>query len=192
MSKALPEKSAADLLTDRVAALTPDRIPPSDRVRAEELLIDVVGLCVAARRTDYIKALMAAPDQSGPCTAIGHTTTFSAESAALINGAAVHGEDFDDTFEGGPVHSSSVIVPAVLAACERFGRGGSAALIGIAAGVEATCRLSMVVPKGVHKSGFHPTSVLGTMGAALAVSAVLGHDHRKTVDALGHSGSFAS
>src|SRR5262245_6035541 len=192
MSKALPEKSAADLLTDRVAALTPDRIPPSVRVRAEELLIDVVGLCVAARRTDYIKALMAALDQGGACTAIGHATTFSAESAALINGAAVHGEDFDDTFEGGPVHSSSVIVPAVLAACERFGRDGRAALIGIVAGIETTCRLSMVVPKAVHRSGFHPTSVLGTMGAALAVSAVLGHDHRKTVDALGHSGSFAS
>jgi 2-methylcitrate dehydratase PrpD len=192
MSKALPEKSAADLLADRVAALTPDRIPPSVRARAEELLIDVVGLCVAARRTDYIEALMAALDQGGPCTAIGHATTFNAESAALINGAAVHGEDFDDTFEGGPVHSSSVIVPAVLAACERFGRDGRAALVGIVAGIETTCRLSIVVPKAVHKSGFHPTSVLGTMGAALAVSAVLGHDHKKTVDALGHAGSFAS
>jgi 2-methylcitrate dehydratase PrpD len=50
----------------------------------------------------------------------------------------------------------------------------------------------MVVPKAVHKSGFHPTSVLGTLGAALGVSAVLGHDRRKTVDALGHAGSFAS
>ena len=98
--------AVAEVLADKVAGLTPQRIPASVRARAEELLIDVVGLCVAARRTDYIRALIAAADQGGPCTAIGHATTFGAENAALVNGAAVHGEDFDDTFEGGPVHSS--------------------------------------------------------------------------------------
>ena len=192
MSAPAPAASAAEKLVEKVAGLTPERIPAPVRERAEELLIDVVGLCVAARRTDYIKALIAAVDQGGPCTAIGHAATFNAESAALINGAAVHGEDFDDTFEGGPVHSSAVVVPAVLAACERFGRDGRTALVGIVAGIEATCRLSMVVPKAVHKSGFHPTSVLGTLGAALGVSAVLGHDRQRAVDALGHAGSFAS
>src|SRR5262249_35679388 len=78
------------------------------------------------------------------------------------------------------------------AACERFGRDGRSTLIGIVAGIETVCRLSMVVPKAVHKSGFHPTSVLGTLGSALAVSAALGHNRQQTVDALGHAGSFAS
>ena len=49
-------------------------------------------------------------------SASGHAGGFSAEDAALINGTAAHGEDFDDTYEGGPVHSATVIVPAVLAA----------------------------------------------------------------------------
>ena len=31
---------------------------------------------------------------------------------AFVNGTAAHGEDFDDTFEGGPVHAGAVIVPA--------------------------------------------------------------------------------
>jgi 2-methylcitrate dehydratase PrpD len=192
MSDPLPAQSVAETLALKAAGLTPERIPATVRARAEELLIDVVGLCVAARRTDYMRALVSAADSGGPCTAIGHAATFSAENAALINGTAVHGEDFDDTFEGGPVHSSAVIVPAVLAACERFGRGGRAALTGVVAGVETLCRLSMVVPKAVHRSGFHPTSVLGTPAAALAVSAALGLDRRQTVDALGHAGSFAS
>ena len=30
------------------------------------------------------------------------------------------------------------------------------ALIGIAVGTEVLCRLSLVVPKAVHKAGFHP------------------------------------
>ena len=192
MNDTLPVRSVSEILAEKVFRITPERLPASVRARAEELLIDVVGLCAAARRMDYMKALIAAVDNGGPCTAIGHSSTFSAEHAALINGAAVHGEDFDDTFEGGPVHSSSVIVPAVLAACERFGRDGRSTLIGIVAGIETVCRLSMVVPKAVHKSGFHPTSVLGTLGSALAVSAALGHNRQQTVDALGHAGSFAS
>ena len=68
--------------------------------------------------------------------------TFSAAAAALVNGTAIHGEDFDDTFEGGPVHAGAVIVPAVLAACERQKLDGRAALLGIAVGVETMCRLS--------------------------------------------------
>ena len=65
-----------------------------------------------------------------------------AADAAIVNGTAIHGEDFDDTFEGGPVHAGAVIVPAVLAACERHKLDGRAALLGIAVGVETMCRLA--------------------------------------------------
>jgi 2-methylcitrate dehydratase PrpD len=184
--------SVAETLVDRVAALTPEKIPAAVRERAEQLLIDVVGLCVAARNTDYMRSVIAAVDAGGPCTAFGHAATFRPETAALINGTATHGEDFDDTFEGGPVHSSATVIPGVLAACEAYGRDGRAALVGIVAGIESTCRLSMVRPKAIHKSGFHPTSVLGTMGTTLAVCAALGLNRRQTVDAFGNAGSFAS
>src|SRR5262245_24767954 len=185
-------QSVAQVLVDKALAVTAETVPASVAERAEQLLIDVVGLCVAARNTDYMRSLLAAVDVGGPCTAVGHSATFSPADAALINGTAVHGEDFDDTFEGGPIHSSAAIIPAVLAACERFGRDGNAALLGIVTGVEAACRLSMVVPKAVHRSGFHPTSVLGTPAAALAVAVTLGLGRQQTVDALGHSGSLAS
>ena len=185
-------ESASEKLAARTLALTPGRIPAAVRARVEELLIDIVGLCVAARNADYMRAMLGAVDAGGPCTAIGHAATFGPGTAALINGTAIHGEDFDDTFEGGPIHSSSTVIPGVLAACEAFGRDGRSALIGIAAGIEATCRLSMVRPKQVHKSGFHPTSVLGAMGTTLGVSAALGLNQQQTVDAFGNAGSFAS
>jgi 2-methylcitrate dehydratase PrpD len=184
--------AAAEKLAEQALALTPERIPAGVRRRAEELFIDVVGLCVAARATDYMKSVTASVDAGGPCTAIGHATTYGVDQAALINGTAAHGEDFDDTFEGGPVHSSAVITPAVLAVCERFGRDGRAVLLGMVAGIESLCRLSMVIPKAIHKAGFHPTSVLGTMGSALAASVALGLDRRGTVDALGVAGSLSA
>ena len=184
-------QSVAERLVDKLAALAPERVPAGVRARCEDLLIDVAGLCVAARNTDYMRSLIKSVDSGGPCTAIGHAGGFRAEDAAMINGTAAHGEDFDDTFEGGPVHSGAVIVPAVLAACERFGGDGRAALLGIASGVETMCRLSLVAPKLIHKAGFHPTSVLGAMAATLAVSAALGLDRKQAVDALGVAGSMA-
>ena len=131
-------------------------------------------------------------DDEGPCTAIGHARGFSAASAAFVNGTAAHGEDFDDTFEGGPVHAGAVIVPAVLAACERHRPDGAAAFFGIAVGTEVMCRLSTVVPKAVHKAGFHPTAIFGAMGAAAGVSAAFGLNARQLVDALGIAASMAS
>src|SRR5262249_1379769 len=161
------------------------------RRKCEDLLIDVAGLCVTARNEDYIRAAIAGCDDEGPCTAIGHARTFSAGSASFINGTAAHGEDFDDTFEGGPVHAGAVIVPAVLAACERHKPDGGSALLGIAIGTEVLCRPSTVVPKAVAKAGFHPTAICGVMGAATGVSAALGLNGRQTVDALGIAASFA-
>ena len=184
-------QSVAEQLVERAASVSAETLPREVRSRCEDLLIDIACLCVAARGTEYVRALIASVDGGGSCTAIGHAGAFQAEDAAMISGTAAHGEDFDDTFEGGPVHSGAVIVPAVLAACERFGRDGRSALLGIASGVEAMCRLSLVAPKLIHKAGFHPTSVLGAMASTIGVCAALGLDRKQSVDALGVAGSMA-
>ena len=121
-----------------------------------------------------------------------HGGGFDAFGAALVNGTAAHGEDFDDTFEGGPVHSGAVIVPAVLAACEREGLGGDRLLVGIVDGVELLCRLSLVAPTATHKAGFHPTAVFGALAAAGAVGAALRLPPAAIASALGIAGSMAS
>src|SRR5215831_18730266 len=191
MSAKLPAISVAEQLAQRIVVQSAERLPRAARQKCEDLLIDVTGLCVTARNEDYVTAALAGCDDEGSGTAIGHVRTFSAASAAFINGTAAHGEDFDDTFEGGPVHAGAVIVPAVLAACERHGRDGQAALLGVAVGVETMCRLSVVTPTLTHKAGFHPTAVFGTIGAAAGVGAALGLSPRQLVDALGNAGSMA-
>src|SRR6266508_1631905 len=108
--------SVAERLVEGVASLAAERLPAAVRSRCEDLLVDVGGLCVAARDSEYVRALLRSVDAGGPCTAIGHAGGLRAEDAAMVNGTAAHGEDFDDTFEGGPVHSGAVVVPAVLAA----------------------------------------------------------------------------
>jgi 2-methylcitrate dehydratase PrpD len=192
MNAMLPERAVAETLAAAIAAVDAKALPAAVTRKCEELLIDVVGLCVTARNTDYVQAALKACDDEGAGTAIGHRRGLSAACAAIINGTAAHGEDFDDTFEGGPVHAGAVVVPAVLAAVERFNAPGSAALVGVAVGVEVTCRLSTVIPKAVHNAGFHPTAVFGAMGAAAGVGAALRLTPAQLVDALGVAGSMAS
>jgi len=178
-------------LARRIADVESDRLPPAVRETYERLLIDVVGLCLVARASDYVRAALEAWPDPGPAAAIGHARAMSAAGAAFVNGTAAHGEDFDDTFEGGPVHAGAVIVPAVLAAAEQELASGKSALVGIAVGVETICRLSLVVPKAVHKAGFHPTAVFGAMAAAAGVGATLKLDPRQLSHALGIAGSMA-
>src|ERR1700722_11649774 len=172
-SEALSKISITEHLVAKISAPEASKLPQAVREKCVALVIDVVGLAVTARNEDYVKAVLAACDDDGPCTAIGHARTLSAAGAALVNGTAVHGEGFDDTFGGGPVHAGAVVVPAVLAACERHNLDGRAALLGIAVGVETMCRLSTVAPALTHKAGFHPTAVFGAMGAAAGVGAAL-------------------
>ncbi|HXM81723.1 MAG TPA: MmgE/PrpD family protein [Burkholderiales bacterium] len=162
------------------------------REMAEKLLIDVAGLCVAARNTDYVAAALSGWEASGTCTALGHSRTLDAAGAAFVNGTAAHGEDFDDTFEGGPVHAGAVVVPAILAVAERERLPGRDALLGIAVGVEVMCRASLVAPKLIHKAGFHPTAVLGAMAAAAAVATARRLPRAAFVNALGIAGSMAA
>ncbi len=88
-------QSVAEGLAERVCAL--DQVPESVQSQCENLLLDVAGLCVAARNSDYISSLKKSLDAGGACTALGHAERYSPEDAALLNGTAAHGEDFDDT-----------------------------------------------------------------------------------------------
>ena len=158
----------------------------------DALMIDVSGLCVAARNTDYVEATYKASFEDGPCTVIGHVGGANVAAAALINGTATHGEDYDDTYEGGPIHAGAVVVPALLAAAEKHQLSSSAMFWGVAVGSEIMCRMCDVAPKLVHKAGFHPTAVFGAIGAAAGVASALGLNAQQWVNALGIAGSMAS
>jgi 2-methylcitrate dehydratase PrpD len=181
----------AETLAAWLAAVDARTLPPETVETARKLFLDVAGLCVAARREPYVAATLAAID-GGSCTALGHAGSVDAYGAALVNGTAAHGEDFDDTFEGGPVHSGAVIVPAVMAACERERLGGDRLLVGVVTGVELLCRFSLVAPMATHNAGFHPTAIFGALAAAGAVGAALRLPPQEIASAIGIAGSMAS
>jgi 2-methylcitrate dehydratase PrpD len=190
-AQALPKVSVSEQLAAAFAA-APATLDAAVATMCDAVLMDVAGLCVAARNTDYVQATLRASDEPGVCTAIGHAQGYDVAAAALCNGTAAHGEDYDDTFEGGPVHAGAVIIPALLATGERHRLAGANVARGIVIGCEVMCRLCLVAPTRVHKAGFHPTAVFGAIAAAAGVASALSLNHRQWVDALGIAGSMAS
>ncbi|MFX6330968.1 hypothetical protein ABTF76_22185, partial [Acinetobacter baumannii] len=72
MGAASPKVSVAETLAEKIKALKPGTLPATTTRKCEDLLTDVVGLCVTARNEDYIKSALAGCDDDGLCTAIGH------------------------------------------------------------------------------------------------------------------------
>jgi 2-methylcitrate dehydratase PrpD len=182
----------AAALASAVARARGRKLPAALRETCERLLVDIGGLCVAARHAPYVRAALESWEANGEATAIGHARALDAAGAAFVNGTAAHGEDYDDTFEGGPVHAGAVMVPALLAAAERHRLNGPDVFLGLAVGTEVLCRASLVAPKCIHQAGFHPTAVLGAMGAAAGVAAALDASEAEFASAQGIAGSMAS
>ena len=113
----------------------------------------------------------------------------NAADAALINGTAGHALDFDDVALGG--HPSTVLVPAVLAAAEEVNASGAEALRAYLVGYEVWAELFTREKDAYHLKGWHPTAVLGTVGACAAAAYLHRLPLAQTQHALALSASMA-
>ena len=167
-------------------------IPEKTKLTLQFLLKDICGIILSARNEDYVKSLVETYKGSGNLISLGHSERFDLFSSAIIAGTAAHGEDFDDTFEGNPMHVGATMIPAMLSAAQKFNLDGDQILKGLAVGSELICRLALVAPTAMHKQSFHPTAVCGTFGVAAGLSSVLDLSEKQMVSALGVAGSFTS
>ncbi len=55
----MSEASVAEQLAARVTTLDAGKLPAAVRVKCEDLVVDVAGLCVTARNEDYVKSALA-------------------------------------------------------------------------------------------------------------------------------------
>lgn len=163
-------------LTAELAAFTANPRFSDLPARAVEIVqsgfADTIATLLAGRDEPVVRIArdFAAARQSTAAEAsllFGARQVASAD-AALVNGAAGHALDFDDVALGG--HPSTVLVPAVLAEGERLDVSGEDALRAYLVGYEVWAELFRREPDAYHLKGWHPTAVLGTVGATAAVA----------------------
>ena len=175
--------------------LSADHLPPDVREHVKLLVLDVAGLCLAARDEDFAWAVVDVAKEMGGAPEsrpLGLDVALPASSAALVGGTLTHGHDFDDSHVGSTIHTTSSVVPTALAVAELQRSRGSEVLVTIAAGLEVNARIGLGAGDGFHRRGFHPTGVCGALAASQVAGRLLGLDSARMAQAMGISGSMAS
>lgn len=88
-------------------------------------------------------------------------------------GTAGHVLDFDDTFADGIAHVSAATAPAALILAANRGLSIGAAVKAYALGFEAMATVAKASHPALYTRGWHPTTVCGPIGAAVAASSLL-------------------
>jgi 2-methylcitrate dehydratase PrpD len=163
--------------------------------RARTSIIDTIGVTLAGIPERCTSVLLKTPgvaDSPGCSLILGTNRRTSALDATLVNGTASHALDFDDFsgILGG--HQSVPLVAALFALGEERKKSGKEVLLAYLVGVETEIRLARAATYHHYDKGWHPTSTLGTIGAAAATAYLLGLDTHKTAMALSIAPSLSS
>lgn len=128
---------------------------------------DCVGVMFAGASEPLVRILTETFDPvAGEARLHFGPRTAPAPQAAWINGAAAHALDYDDVALRG--HPSTVLVPAILAEAQALGASGEEMIAAYAAGYETWGELVSRDQDHYHAKGWHPTGILGAIGAAAA------------------------
>jgi 2-methylcitrate dehydratase PrpD len=168
---------------------------------AKERVLDTLGNALAAIGEEPAAVVLRVVDEMGGAdqsTIIGTGRSAPAANAALVNGTLAHALDFDDTHLPSVLHPSSSVIPAALAVAEAVGASGREALTAIAVGDEVTVRLGMAsydpeIRNSIFfENGLHATSIVGTLGSAVAAGMLYGLDQGQIQHAIGIAASMGA
>lgn len=162
---------------------------PEATVRATRLaLLDAIGVSLAASALGEGVAAFAdlARSQGGAPQAavLGFGFHAPVQAAVMANGSAAHALDFEDAFDGAPVHPNAAVVPVVLALGEQLDASGVEVLTALAVGCDLICRLGLALEVNPDEAGWYPPPILSTFGAAAAAARLLQLNLDQTVSAL--------
>ncbi|KAJ5579718.1 uncharacterized protein N7459_005703 [Penicillium hispanicum] len=170
-------------------------IPEHVRTRAKYLILD--GICcglVGAHLPWTEKAAngIFAIEPEGDCVVWGYERKLGALPAALLNGTEIQSFELDDWHIHAPLHSNSVVLPALLAAASQKKAqrastfDGASFLLATIVGYETGPRIGQCLYGGHMLSrGWHSGTVFGHAASAAAVSKLLQVPENVIEDALG-------
>ena len=159
-----------------------------ERLQVSRCLLDYLGSTLAGVRllesstNGIIKLLGEFNEGVSP---IGIDSNVSLETAALINGLNSHVAEMDDGVRFGMIHPGAPIFSALLPVAEKFNVRSEDLIRGVLVGYDAALRLASAIQPSHYKRGYHPTATCGSIGATMAIAAMLIFTKKEMEDALG-------
>lgn len=188
----------AATIGDFAITLDWQQVPEETRTRAKLLILDALGIAIAANRYPFassiissLSGLAAIDGAAGTCRVVGSDTRLPLRDAVVANGALVHGLDFDDTHMASIVHATAVSLPVALSVGEAVDADGVAFLSAYLAASEVAIRIGLTADFGFHDHGLHATGVAGHFSSAVAAGRLFGLDAAQIASAQGIAGSTA-
>lgn len=182
-------------LCDWLAGFSLDHVPVSARERAKALTLDGIGCAIVGAQLPWSRTavdIVRRVEGGGSHSIVGWGAGTSMPGAALLNGTFIQGFELDDFHPYGPLHSASIVLPALWAVTGVDGAkiSGRRFLEAALAGYEVGPRVGMALHGAQMLSrGWHSGAVFGTHAAAAAVSKLHGLDAAHIEDALGLAGT---
>ncbi|BBX62466.1 MmgE/PrpD family protein [Mycobacterium saskatchewanense] len=175
-----------------VADLTLDDVPHPVVQRAKHLLLDGVGCALVGARLPWSRvatdAVLGLEGDGSGTVVIGTGRTTGAPAAAVLNGTFIQGFELDDFHPLAPLHSCSLVIPALLSTASTRPQTttGAEFLLGAIVGFEVGPRVGYTLHgTQMLDRGWHSGSVFGTHSAATASGKLRGLPPAQLEDALG-------
>ncbi len=181
-------------LASAMLSLRDRALPDEVEKKATVLLKDLVACALSGSQQDEVKPVYTIFREWGgkaESTVWCYGERLPMHAAAIINGTFAHALEMDDTHRSTYCHTGAGVIPAALAVAEATHASGADLLKAIVAGYDVSLRVASSITPQHRLIGFHPTSTMDGLGAAMAAAMLLGFDEEQTVNALGLAGTQA-
>jgi 2-methylcitrate dehydratase PrpD len=174
-------------IADFVADITFDAIPDHVKKMTVNLIMDTLGCMYAGSTADGIEEIvdyLSVFDSGKQASVFGFDKMLSVHNAALVNSAAAHARDYDDTHDEAVNHASVTTLPPLIALSQFLSSSAAGATSGIrpitgkefitafCAALEVANRVSLAfIP--YLSVGWLPTTLSGPFGSACGIAKLL-------------------
>jgi aconitate decarboxylase len=192
---------AARQLAQWTHELSFSALPDSVVQAAIKSFYNYVGVAIGGQDHEAIQIALnssfAFLPASGPSSLLGSEKTSDPLQAALINGFAAHIHDYDDTHLATVIHPTAAVASALVAYTEYASSQGTSTsgqdfILALIAGMEVECILGLSVYPSHYNVGWHITSTVGSIGAAVAVGKAMKLPVEQLQHAIGVSSASAT
>lgn len=151
-------------------------IPPEVIRVAKRMIMDCLGVTILGSSEQCSKIALEYLQEfndRGNARIITYKLGTSAPSAAFVNGIMAHALDYDDSNLSMEGHPSAPVLPVIIALGSELRSSGKDILEAFILGIEMETKMGRAVNPIHYEMGWHPTAILGTLGATVAAGKLL-------------------